>query len=355
MPPETSSTAGLLPPLPSVEEIRRRLALIFPEVFPDRRILVGEMAARVIFVFIYGGSVEGFGRYLRPAHVYLFTAEQSQLTSETDRLEWVIRTRRQGYRPAGTSWYADTSKETIRDDLMRNQLLRLGIMQKLPGIQSVSPKPTSYLRADFVALFDPSLAGEDLAAAISAWAERRLSPSTLQRMALRAQGIQAKDGDVFINLPDGSTLRISGGASALITKDVVEQFARRHLKHAAVLWVSASDKKAYPQFVELCSAVGLEFDLGAELPDLILADMTDPIRILFCEIVASDGPVTEARQNALFEIVDRSQIPRESVEFLTAFEDREATPFRKTFSQLAGNSMVWFRTEPGLLVTLRTA
>lgn len=38
-----------------------------------------------------------------------------------------------GFRPAGERWYADTSRESIRDDLTRNQLLAQGIMQKLPG------------------------------------------------------------------------------------------------------------------------------------------------------------------------------------------------------------------------------
>ena len=171
-------------------------------------------------------------------------------------------------------------------------------------------------------------------------------------MALRAQGVQAKEGDALINMPDGARIRITGGPSTLIVKGLIEEFAARHMKNPTVLWLSASDKKAYPQFVEISAAVGLQFDLSAELPDLILADMDGPIRFLFCEAVATDGPVTDARKEALLALIDFSHIPRQSVHFLTAFEDRESAAFRKSFSKLAVGTLVWFRTEPDLLVTL---
>lgn len=78
-------STGMLPPLPSIIEVQERLAIIFPESFPDRGILVGVMAARVVFVFLYGGFIEGHNRYLRPSHVYLFTKEQSQKDTDEDR------------------------------------------------------------------------------------------------------------------------------------------------------------------------------------------------------------------------------------------------------------------------------
>jgi hypothetical protein len=160
---------------------------------------------------------------------------------------------------------------------------------------------------------------------------------------------------LLIELPDGTRIRITAGPSSVIAKDLIEQFAQRHLESPALLWLSASDKKSLPQFAEMSASVGLKFDLNAELPDVIFADMKEPIRFLFCEIVATDGPVSEARKQALLAIVNESQIPESAVEFLTAFEDREAAPFRKTFSQLAVDSLVWFRTEPDLLVVLSTA
>jgi hypothetical protein len=353
--PKPQQSLHPLPPLLTIEEIQARLAVIFPEEFPDRTILVGIMAARVVFVCLYGGAIEGQDRYMRPSHVYLFTEEQAGLTTDEQRFAWIAEANKQGFRPQGRRWYADTSKEPIRDDLMRNQLLRLGIMQKRPGYSTTASTPINYLSADFAALFAPALTAETLAATIHAWVTRHLDQATKQRMILKAQGINAKTGDLLIDLPDGTRIRISAGPSSIIAKDLIEQFATRHLESPALLWLSASDKKSLPQFAELSASVGLKFDLNAELPDVIFADMKQPIRFLFCEIVATDGPVTEARKQALLAIVNESQIPQNAVEFLTAFEDREAAPFRKNFSQLAVDSLVWFRTEPDLLVVLSTA
>jgi hypothetical protein len=348
-------SAHPLPSLSTIDAIQARLATIFPEEFPDRSILVGIMAARVVFVFLYGGFVEGQDRFMRPSYVYLFTEEQARKTSDEERLEWLSTAKRPGYRTPGKRWYADTSREPIRDDLMRNQLLRLGIMQKRPGYSTTASTPINYISAAFAALFTPNLSAESLAATIQAWRAKHLDQATQQRMILKAQGIDAKTGDLLIELPDGTRIRISAGPSSIIAKDLIEQFARRHLESPALLWLSASDKKSLPQFAELSASVGLKFDLNAELPDVIFADMKQPIRFLFCEIVATDGPVTEARKQALLALVNESQIPQNAVEFLTAFEDREAAPFRKTFSQIAVDSLIWFRTEPDLLVVLSTS
>lgn len=354
---KTSNPINIGIPLPALmppEDIQHKLAAIFPESFPDRGILVGPMAARVVFVFLYGGFVEGHGRYLRPSHVYLFTEEQALKTSEEERMAWLVSSRKPGFRPHGKRWYADTSREPIRDDLMRNQLLRLGIMKKLTpeGHAVTSSMPINYLVSDFAALFAPALTSQEFADKADGWRKKHLDQATLQRMALRAHGAQAKGNDILIDMPDGTRIRISSGPSNEIVKALIEEFAKRHLDDPVVLWVSASDKKSYPQFVETAASVGLRFDLNAELPDLILADMTDPVKFFMCEVVATDGAVTEMRKQALLGLVRASKVPEDCVEFLSAFEDREAGAFRKNFSQLALNTLVWFRTEPDLLVIL---
>jgi hypothetical protein len=338
-----------------VEEVKRRLEIIFPKTFPDRGILVGTMAARVIFVFLYGGFVEGQKRFLRPSHIYFFTEEQAKIMSDSKRNQWLSVATRPGYRPEGKRWYADNSRESIRDDLMRNQFLRLGIIQKLSGYAITSSLPTYYLSLDFTYLFNPNLDDMNLTIAANEWQKKHLDQATLQRMALRAKGIHAKKGDVFIDMPDGTKIRISGGPSSIIIKGLIEDFANKHMENPTVLWLSASDKKAYPQYIELAKSVGLEFDLNAELADLILADLGEAVRFLFCEVVATDGAVTEKRKQALLALVLKSNIPTSNVQFLSAFEDREADAFRKNFSQIAIDSLVWFRTEPDLLVILDTS
>jgi hypothetical protein len=355
MPDSGDAVRQSLPPLIDVESVRRRLAAIFPDAFPDRGILVGKMAAQVVFVFLYGGFVEGSARLLRPSLVYFFTVEQARRTQLAQRLAWLATAFKPGHRPSGKRWYADTSRESIRDDLMRNRLLAMGILGRKEGVATTSSAPVYFLRATFAALFDPALTGASLHAAIDAWRHEHLAPGALKRMALKAQGVLARQGDVFIDLPDGTRMRVAAGPSSPILKAMVEQFAPRWLRKPVVLWISASDQKLQPLFVARARSVGLEFDPSNELPDLILADVEDPVRFVFCEIVATDSPVTVERKAVLTKIAGRSGIDAHHLHFVTAFQDREAAAFRKTFSRIAPESDIWFSTEPDLIVELRTA
>lgn len=349
----TGKVEHRLPTLLPVSAIQSRLGFIFPAEFPDRSILVGEMAARVLFVFLYGGFVRGGPRLLRPSHIYFFTADQAEKTADSARTEWAGIATRPGYRPSGSRWYADTSRESIRDDLIRNRLLRLGIVVKKSGEPITSSKPVYSLSVDFARLLECS--DIDLPALAAKWRSTHLDAATLQRMALRADGIAPKSGDVLIDLPDGTRIRISGGPSSLIAKGLIEDFAKQHLSSPAVLWLSASDRKSYPQFEALSAGVGLHIDVGSHLPDLILVDLATPTRFYFCEIVATDGAVTDARKQALLSLVRSSKIPDSAVRFVSAFEDRESAAFRKNFSKLATDSWVWFRTEAELRVILETS
>lgn len=352
--PDLSPAKGRpLPALMPVANLQKRLQSIFPAEFPDRAMLTGVLAARVVYVFLYGGFVQGAERYLRPSHIYLFTAEQAGKTSAAERENWGAQSPRSGFRPPGIRWYADNSRESIRDDLMRNKLFRYGIAHKLSGVPVTSSKPVWSLDEAFAALFDQVLHGRELADAIAAWRDSSLDNETLQRMALRAAGIERQTGDVFVELPDGTRTRMSAGPSSLITKGLIEGFAAKHLAQPAVLWISASDKKAVPHFVELAARVGLHFDLNAALPDVILADLRKPIRYFLCEVVATDGPMTEGRRADLVALIrSTSSIAESSLVFLTAYEDRGSPALKKNFSQFSIGSYIWFRTEPDLLVHL---
>lgn len=69
--------------------------------------------------------------------------------------------------------------------------------------------------------------------------------------------------------------------------------------------------------------------------------------------MATDGPVTPRRQQALLEVA--AAFRPENVAFVTAYRDREAPAFRKTFGQIAWRSFVWFASEPRQLVGLHDA
>src|SRR5579863_275170 len=66
----------------------------------------------------------------------------------------------------------------------------------------------------------------------------------------------------------------------------------------------------------------------------------------FIEVVASDGPVTPQRQDALLKIATDAGFPANRVAFVTAFLDRSHPAFKKAISELAWHSFAWFAAEP---------
>lgn len=353
--PSAVAEAAPMPALLPVDEVQRRLEAIFPAAFSDRSILVGRMAAHVVFVFLYGGFVEGSGRLFRPSLVYRFTAEQALKTTDQQRMAWLAVAFKRNHLSPGKRWYEDNTRESIRDNLIRDRLLAMGIVGREEGVPTTSSAPVHFLRGAFAALFDPALNGRALKGEIASWRAAHLESSTLKRMALKARGALARKGDVLIDLPDGTRTRVSAGPSSPILKAMIEKFAPRWLRKPVVLWISASDQKVHPQFVQLATSIGLRFEVSKELPDLILAELADPARFLFCEIVATDGPVTLERKAAFTAIARRSGIETSHLHFVTAFQDREAAAFRKAFSRVAPDSDIWFSTEPELIVELRSA
>lgn len=347
----------LLPKLPLLSEVAARLSIIFPETFPDRSILVGEMAARFIFVSLYGGFINGRGQYLRPSTVINFSMEQAARVTDAERQDWMASCQTPGFVPFGKPWYAPNSRETLRDDLIRNRAIPMGLVSKREGVAVTSPAPIYSLSAPFAALLNPDLLGEELDEAIVAWQDRYLDKMTLKRAALLASGVKAKAGAVIINLPMADkTLRLGSGEAAAITKAVCEDMSVRMFAHPVVIHVSHSDKKMFNELSGEAAAIGLKIDLSSELPDIVIADIGNAhgMTLCFVEVVHSDGPITEIRRLALLKIAADADIAPEHVRMVTAFNDRSSPAFKKRFSELARNSAVWFRTEPDMLFGLDT-
>ena len=344
-----------LPPLLSIAEIHRRLQELFPPGVAARDILVREMAARVVYVFLYGGMIEGSANRLRPSHVYFFTAEQAGKRSEDTRRRWLGDSVRPGFRPTGKRWYADTTREPIRDETIRHGLVDIGAAGKIPGVPVTSSKPIYFLKQDFAALFDPSLTGAALTAAIRAWQSRHLTAAARARMAVLAAGRVRATGQLTVACPDGTTAPLSAGPSSVIAKAVVEVFAAAFLPNPALLWLSESSNKVRHSDQSLAKSFGLKIDQARVLPDIILANIGaggEDTSLIFVEVVATDGPMTQARQDALLQYVRQATFPEDQCYFVTAFEDRAAAAFKKCLPQLAWGSFAWFRSEPEKLVWL---
>ena len=341
-----------LPPLLPVSEIHRRLRIVFAEGTPDRNYLIREMAAKTVFVMLYIGAVEGANRWLRPDQVTRMTDVQADLSDAAARERWLTASMAAGSEVEGR-WYAANTREPIRDETLRAGLVRTGAVKERGGLPTTSPQPRYALAMDFARLFDPALTNAGLASAIAAWRAANLSSGALARVAIMRRGAVAQEGRVPVTFPDGSTRIMEPGPSSVISKAVVEEFASRFLGHPAVVWLSESRNHVVARDDALAQEMGLTIQPDRNLPDLILVDLqpTEPL-LVFVEVVATAGPVSEARQTALSAVAGEAGFGNEQVAFVTAYSDREAPAFKASVSQLAWRSFAWFASEPDHIVVL---
>ncbi|MGY2289961.1 BsuBI/PstI family type II restriction endonuclease [Pseudomonas sp. SDO528_S397] len=344
----------MLPPYVSRSLIAERLPLIFPEGTPNRTYCTREITASTVFPMIYIGAVEGADIWLGPVHVYRMTDAQAQDFSEEARLSYRTNLRKKSFQVPGNRWYADNTREPIRDETLREGLQVVGAVIEKVGVPTTSGAPRYALKKDLAALFDPLLVGGALDAAILEWQEKHLSRSARARVSLMRAGTASKDG-VLVVYPNGDTRRLVAGPSSDISKAVVEVFTAKFLEAPGVIWLSESGNKTAHPDIKLATSIGLDIQAHKDLPDLILVDLgpAEPL-IVFVEVVATDGAITPRRQDALYAITDKGGFDRSQVAFVTAYADRESTGYKKTMSGLAWGSFAWFMSEPDSLVILRS-
>lgn len=302
---------------------------------------------------LYIGAIERYSVRLGPVHVYRMTDLQAANISNEARLNYRDNLRKKSFEAPGKRWYADNTREPIRDETLREGLVAVGAVMEDKGVPTTSGKPRYALRSDLAALFDPALQGHALKTAILKWQEEHLNKGALARVSLMRLGAVDKEG-VMVHFPNGETRKLSYGPSSLISRAVVEVFAKQFLEKPAVLWLSESSNKVAIQDLRMASSIGLDIEAEKNLPDLILVDLgpSNPL-IVFIEVVATDGAITRRRQDALFELTDKGGFNRSQVAFVTAYADRESPGFKKTVTGLAWSSFAWFMSEPDKIFMLR--
>lgn len=339
------------------DEVHARLQAIFPDGTPNRAYMTRMLAASAVFAALYVGAIEGSGVFLGPKHVYRMTDEQAAQVDDAARETYATGILRTGSQIEGRRWYQDNTREPIRDETLREGLVAIGAVTERTDLATTSSKPRYVLKASFAALFDPALTGEALQARIVAWQAEALNKGALARLAIVRRGAGGSTDQVLVTFPNGETRRMKPGPSSEITKAVVEVFAPRFLTDPAVLFLSESGNKVVARDDELARSIGLTIQADKNLPDTILVDLgpTHPL-LVFVEVVATDGPISQRRKEALEELVAETGFPAEHVAFLTAYLDRSAGPFKKTVDSLAWGSYAWFAAEPErLLVFSETA
>lgn len=338
------------------EEVYARLQAIFPDGTPNRAYVTRMLAASTVFTALYVDAIEGSGTFLGPKHVYRMTDEQAAQDDDAVRAAYATGVLRTGSRIEGRRWYQDNTREPIRDETLREGLVAIGAVTERTDLPTTSSKPRYALKAGFAALFDPALTGEDLQARIAAWQAEALNKGALARLAIVRRGAGVSADQVLVTFPNGETRRMKPGPSSEITKAVVEVFATTFLADPAVVFLSESGNKVVARDDELARSIGLTIQADKNLPDTILVDLgpAHPL-LVFVEVVATDGPVSERRKEALEQLVAAAGFPAEHVAFVTAYLDRSAGPFKKTVDSLAWGSYAWFAAEPERLVVFSEA
>ena len=271
-----------------------------------------------------------------------------------DRLAWTPESVRPSRGEIAGRWYAVNTRESIRDETLREGLIPAGAVNEREGLPTTSSRPRYALAPSFSGLFDPALTGEGLMQTIANWQQDNLSAGALARVAIVRHGAVATDTGTMVTFPNGETRRMVAGPSSIISKAVIEVFAPRFLAQPGVIWLSESGNKVVARDDELAKAIGLTIEADRNLPDNILVDLgpSSPL-LVFVEVVATDGAVTQTRKDALSAIaVDAGLSPRH-IAFGTAYLDRDQAAFKKTVSTLAWGSFAWFVSEPEHIVVLR--
>ena len=342
-----------LPPLLAVPDIHERLQTIFPDGTAYRNYVTREIAAKTVFVMLYIGAVEGTECWLRPDQVTRMTDAQAALTENLDREVWLAESMRPTAGYIEGQWYAANTREPIRDETLREGLVRMGAVKEREGLPTTSPRPRYALAEEFARLFEPDLTGEALQASIEEWQRANLSSGALARLAIMRRGAVAREGRILVTFPSGETRHMEPGPSSVISRAVVEEIAPRFLEQPGVIWLRGSRNQVVARDDRLAQDIGLTIQPDRNLPDLILVDLgpAEPL-LVFVEVVATAGPVSEARQAALMAVATEAGFSENQVAFLTAYTDRDDAAFKASVSELAWRSFAWFMSEPDRIVVL---
>jgi hypothetical protein len=294
---------------------------------------------------LYCLAVEGNERWLAPKAVVDMSDRQAARSDFEARWTYLERILKPGAKAEGSSWLATNSREGIRDEALRT-LKEIGAV-----IERTLPKSSSRgryaLALQFAELFDPERSHPNQVAGWSAWRDEFLSPEELARLAIGAT--QASN---TVHLPDGTTASLSHGPSQAIIRAVIEGFAVRFLEKPAVL--AYSDSSAPVSYINkrLMTRISLRYKPGDPLPDVVLADISHPMRLVFVEAVATEGPMDAQRIRRILSWLERTGYGAGNSYFVTAYLNRDRPEFRKTIGQVAWGSAVWFVAEPDNLVVM---
>jgi len=339
-----------LPPLPrlgTVEENGARVRQIFDGTGHLGSDIAVYNGAFVITTFLYIGAIGGKA-WLRPNHiVWMPWADLAPGTSDEQRHSWL---RAQPETPKELRFSAPNSRESWRDELIRDILTPMGMVLPRTDVSKNYGGGQHTLADHFAALFDPDLTGDDLVSAIKLWRETYLSAEALARVRLFIRSREAAKERVRVQFPDGSARMLPPGQGSVLERDVVELLAPLKLAEPSVLALADGGKSYSLDDERVLAREKLVINHARLQPDVILMDSGPVFRLVFVEAAATGGPMTRERIEALTEIAVKAGFMPESLRFVTAFKSRSCPVARKLLRQIPVGSYVWYADEPNMLI-----
>ncbi|MFA4824704.1 MAG: BsuBI/PstI family type II restriction endonuclease [Methanoregula sp.] len=351
-------TAQLLPPIPSRETIRHRLQQIFPEGIEGRVYLIGDMAVNTVSVFFYIGAVEGFDLLLQPGHIYYMSDRQLASHDDNSRISWAGKSKWARDHIANPWYPGEGSRESIRDDVIKDGLRDRTAVKIKPGVSGQANKPRYYLSDSFAALFHEGITGDELSELISEWQKRNLNKETQLAVGIR-KTLNATDR-ITVEFSDGTRRTLPNDESSIILKNLIESFSKNFLTDPHVVSYSTSEEKYVnpnPRVIH-----GLNFskeEISKIFPDLVLLDIykrneEDTTLLIFIEVVATSGSMTQQRKDTILALLGERGYDISKVAFITAFLDRASRAYsKKNLEKIAWGSFIWFANYPDNILIMK--
>jgi hypothetical protein len=341
----------------SIAEIRTRLGLLFPEGVPARNFLTRELAAKTIATFLFLDAVgdperEGV-RLLRPSMVaWLDDVSLSRSADERFVRGWHdaatrgqarLRAFLDAHAIEWRRWYADNSRESIRDEVIRPLQESYGAVRRRAGVAATGGSPTLTLAQDFATVFEAGIDRSEADRRIAAWQADHLGATAQARLAALRR-LDAADV-VTVELPGRGPRQLPPGTASRVTQAVIEVLAPQLLRQPFVLAVCHSRDPVAVEDARELERVGLALDANLALPDVLLLDAADGT-LWFVEVVATAGEISERRRVELEAWAAGRGIASDRCRFVTAYRSRADQAFRRTAGDLAWGTYAWFADEP---------
>lgn len=341
----------------SIAQVRQRLEELFPEGVAGRAFLTRELAAKTIATFLFldaVGDPESPGvRLLRPSMVaWMDDASLGNADDEDFVRGWHAAASRGQARLQNflhqrdidwARWYADNSRESIRDEVIRPLQEAYGAVLRRSGISTTGSTPALTLADEFAAIFAPDASDAEVQRRIVAWRETNLGAAAQARLAALRR-LTAEDA-VIVKLPGRGTRQLPGGLASQITQRVIDELAPQLLHQPYVLAICHSRDPVAAEDAGELDRVGLGLDASLALPDVLLMDVDDGT-VWFVEVVATAGEISERRRTELLDWAQARGIASGKCGFVTAYRSRSDAAFRRTAGDLAWGTYAWFADEP---------